>query len=110
MFFIQIGLGRNHLVAAAAAKLKLFQVSFRFIRSQRSEISLQNEINSEEASIFSNKKYKDLMKIALEEQNDLLESAKNQYSLELLNKSLQELSLNRISYFILKDKKVNYIS
>ena len=61
--------------------------------------SLQNEINSEEASIFSNKKYKDLMKIALEEQNDLLESAKNQYSLELLNKSLQELSLNRISYF-----------
>ena len=61
--------------------------------------SLQNEINSEVASIFSNKKYKDLMKIALEEQNDLLESAKNQYSLELLNKSLQELSLNRISYF-----------
>jgi hypothetical protein len=61
--------------------------------------SLQNEINSEEASIFSNKKYKDLMKIALEEQNDLLESVKNQYSLELLNKSLQELSLNRISYF-----------
>jgi hypothetical protein len=61
--------------------------------------SLQNEINSEEASIFSNKKYKDLMKIALEEQNDLLDSAKNQYSLELLNKSLQELSLNRISYF-----------
>ena len=61
--------------------------------------SLQNEINSEEASIFSNKKYKDLMKIALEEQNDLLESAKNQYSLELLNKSLQELSLNRILYF-----------
>ena len=61
--------------------------------------SLQNEINSEEASIFSNKKYKDLMKIALEEQNYLLESAKNQYSLELLNKSLQELSLNRISYF-----------
>jgi hypothetical protein len=52
--------------------------------------SLQNEINSEEASIFSNKKYKDLMKIALEEQNDLLESAKNQYSFELLNKSLQE--------------------
>ena len=43
VFFIQIGMGRNHLVAAAAAKLKLFQVSFRFIRSQRSEISLQIE-------------------------------------------------------------------
>ncbi len=69
--------------------------------------SLQNEINSEEASIFSNKKYKDLMKIALEEQNDLLESAKNQYSLELLNKSLQELSLNRISYFFGSQIKEN---
>ena len=43
MFFIQIGLGRNHLVAAAAAILKLFQVLFRFIRGQRSEISLQIE-------------------------------------------------------------------
>jgi hypothetical protein len=29
--------------------------------------SLQNEINSEEASIFSNKKYKEILKIALEE-------------------------------------------
>jgi hypothetical protein len=39
------------------------------------------------------------MKIALEEQNDLLESAKNQYTLESLIKTLQELSQARISYF-----------
>lgn len=56
---------------------------------------LQNEINCDEASIFQNKKYREILKFAIEQQEEIFENLKDQYDIESLVQSLQELSIKR---------------
>lgn len=58
---------------------------------------LQNEINCDEASVFQNKKYKEILKLANEQQEEIYEHLKEQYDLAPLVDTLKSLSATRQS-------------
>ena len=58
-------------------------------------IQLQNEINCDEASVFQNKKYKEILRFAVEQQEEIYEHLKEQYDLETVTESLRSLSVAR---------------
>lgn len=60
-------------------------------------VHLQNEVNSDEAQIFQNKKYKDLMAVAQEQVNDTVDHLTETYNLNSLLSELKELSKTRLS-------------
>jgi hypothetical protein len=58
---------------------------------------LQHEINSDEASIFQNKKYKELIKLAKLQEDEICEQIGQQFTLDRVCESLRDLSVNRVS-------------
>lgn len=57
--------------------------------------ALQHEINSDEASIFSNKKYKELIKLAKLQEDEICAQIAEQYTLDKVCVNLQNLSASR---------------
>ena len=65
-------------------------------KSQQYVLQLQNEINSDEASIFANKKYKELLKLANAQQSEMIEQFKEQYTLDQLATKMLDMSGQRM--------------
>ena len=57
---------------------------------------LQNECNSDDAAIFQNKKYKDLLKLSVEQQFETCAHLVEQYNLNGLLAEMQDLSSKRL--------------
>lgn len=58
-------------------------------------VQLQHEINSDEASIFGNKKYKELMKLAIMQQGEVCEQIQETYTLGKVTAEMSALSMAR---------------
>ena len=68
-------------------------------------VTLQHELNSDEASIFQNKKYKELVKLANMQQEEICAQILEQFTLDSVCDNMSKLSANRAGLLTGTDDK-----